>query len=757
MKRNIYKFFAIAAFAALFAVSCAEKEQEITVEPEFPEVVIKNDIKPGEKITLTFTPNLDWTLSIPEESFKWFKILDGKFEEQSISGKASKIAKRVTIVTDSDKSFSLRSCDVKLTMGGQTKTIASYTIQAEGRVVEVYPATYSDNGFSFVDDGYVYEKTPIATDSTIELVWDDNTAAFLFPVKVKSNFEWTVTWPQWARADIDVESRIGDVPVLIYGIDSMLPYDAAEGTVTFNNGDEPLASFNVRIPGARDRFKANMGGYTSLTFDHASYFRAEAGTFSKEPIEGSIYGPKECRVEVLELTENGYAPAASSWLNVSVSAWDNVLGAAVLQTRNISVSAARYTEGVERKAMILLLPATAPESLSDIFEGGMMQVKPEYAQYAIPVTQLARPSEYFTFDYNISEREFAGLYFDKASTDLLPQKNFKFAAGAQAWQYEMTYCKNLASTKSPVNLTEPYATVEIYDAEGNIISADLSEHWLNYDQLGDVMYGQVVMIEDNLPMVDAVDENGQPVLDDNNQPVKVKVQEIDGYVVFKNDLGEVLSIVHCFYIQEKLSDVDIYEEASAEVFKDPAAAAAAGISAYKITAGPTYQQYIEMESPIYILTSTKDDQTFVVNTSTACTMYTCQEEPNHGPKMVTVDNQIFSDPVIAERLAQYEKDKAKYEEDRAAGIIVDPGRELEPKYPDTADDRSTMGLLKFGETSFITRTYPGYSEFRMKMPQPEEGEAAPLTYKEVILFQTSSATKFVFICNLDLRGAAQDE
>ena len=387
----------------------------------------------------------------------------------------------------------------------------------------------------------------------------------------------------------------------------------------------------------------------------------------------------------------------------------------------------------------------------------MMQVKPEYAQYAIPVTQLARPSEYFTFDYSVTEREFAGLYFAKASTDLLPQKNFKFAAGAQAWQYEMTYCKNIASTKSPVNLTEPYATVEIYDAEGNIISANLSEHWLNYDQLGDVMYGQVAMIEDNLPVVDAVDENGQPVLDDNNQPVKVKVQEIDGYVVFKNDLGEVLSIVHCFYIQEKLSDVDIYEEASAEVFKDPAAAAAAGITAYKITAGPTYQQYIEMESPIYILTSTKDDQTFVVNTSTACTMYTCQEEPNHGPKMVTVDNQIFSDPVIAERLAQYEKDKAKYEEDRAAGIIVDPNRELEPKYPDTADDRSTMGLLKFGETSYITRTYPGYSEFRMKMPQPEEGESAPLTYKEVILFQTSSATKFVFICNLDLRGAAQDE
>ena len=132
--------------------------------------------------------------------------------------------------------------------------------------------------------------------------------------------------------------------------------------------------------------------------------------------------------------------------------------------------------------------------------------------------------------------------------------------------------------------------------------------------------------------------------------------------------------------------------------------------------------------------------------------------------MVTVDNQIFSDPIIIERIAKYEKEKAQYEEGRANGTIVDPLRELEPKYPDTADDRSTMGLLKFGETSFVERTYPGYSEIRMTMPEPEvDPETGVMgepytTYKEVILFQTSSsATKFVFICNLDLRGATQSE
>ena len=751
MKRSIYKVFGIAAFAvaAMCAISCTEKEPEVKIEPEFPEMVTDNEVEPGANIALVFTPNMDWTLSIPEESFKWFKILDGKFEEQSISGKASRLAKRVTIVAASDKSFSLRSCKVNLTMGGQTKAIASLTIKAEARVVEVYPATYSDNGFSFGDEGYIYDTRKMTSDDVIELVWDENENAFLFPINVKSNFEWTATWPEWARADINAETRIGDVPVLMYGVDSKLPYDETEGVVSFNNDQEQMASFKVVIPGVRDKFKFNIGGYSSLTFDHASYFRAEAGTFSKDPIEASIYGPKECRVEVLELTDNGYAKVNEPWLNVVVSAWDNVQGAAVLQTRSVTVSAPRYTENKDRGAMVLLLPATAPENISDIFEAGMTQVKAEYAQYAIPVTQLARPEEYFTFDHNITDREFAGLFFGKSVEDLLPQKNFKFAAGASEWQYDMTYSRSMASAKSAVNLTEPYATVEIYDAQGNIISENISEHWLNYEQLGDVMYGQVVMIEDNLPTVEVPGEDGKPV--------KVRVEEIDGYVVFKNDQGEVLSIVHCFYVKEKLSDIDIYEEASAEVFKDPSAAAEAGLTAYRITAGPTYQLYMEMESPIYLITSTKDNQTFTVKTSTVCSMYTCQEEPNHGPKMVTVDNQIFSDPVIAERLAKYEADKAAYEEGRANGTIIDPNRLKEPKYPDTSDDRSTMGLLKFGETSFVERTYPGYSEFRMKMPAPEEGAAPVSTYKEVILFQTSSATKFVFICNLDLRGATQAE
>lgn len=382
-----------------------------------------------------------------------------------------------------------------------------------------------------------------------------------------------------------------------------------------------------------------------------------------------------------------------------------------------------------------------------------MQVKEEYAQYAIPATQLARPDEFFTFEATLQEREMAGLYFERTSETLLPDnKNLKFAEGAEAWQYELTYNRTNASSRSTVYLTEPYAAVEIYDTDGKIISSDLSEHWLNYDQLGDVMYGQIVMIEENLPMVEAVGEDGEPIVDEDGKPVKVRVEKIDGYVVFKNDQGQVLSIVHCFYEKEKLSDVDVYVDASKEAFASPTTAANLGLTAYRITEGPTYQKYIEMNAPIYLITATQDNLEFGVRTTKSCTMYSCQEDPNRGPKMVTVDNQMFFDPIMAEKIDKYLEELAAYNEGRANGTIVDPDRELEPKYPSTDGDRSTMGQLAFGETAQQLRVYPGYSDIKMKRPEKVTDDVI----KEVIIFYESSP-RFVFIFNLDLRGATQSE
>jgi hypothetical protein len=138
----------------------------------------------------------------------------------------------------------------------------------------------------------------------------------------------------------------------------------------------------------------------------------------------------------------------------------------------------------------------------------------------------------------------------------------------------------------------------------------------------------------------------------------------------------------------------------------------------------------------------------MVKTSTRCQQYSCLGKPEDGPEMVTVDDQMFKDWAIYERIEEYKEDLEAWKKGVAEGKI-DPNVTPEPLYPDTADERSTMGLLKFGATSFEERVYPGVSKINMTMP---EGNT---TYEEVIQFTTSESILFVFICQLDLSNSAQ--
>ena len=185
------------------------------------------------------------------------------------------------------------------------------------------------------------------------------------------------------------------------------------------------------------------------------------------------------------MTESGYAVPQTPWLNVSLSAWDSIEGADVLQSREINITAPLYAGKTDRRALILFLPATAPESTDALLSDDKMNVREEYSTYAVTAVQTACPDEYFTFEATADELESAGLIFEKTS-GLLAEKNFEYAEGCAQWQYNMSYVKDMASTKSPLYITYPYESISVYDAEGvEIQEAKLSEHWLKYESLGD--------------------------------------------------------------------------------------------------------------------------------------------------------------------------------------------------------------------------------------------------------------------------------
>ena len=722
MKKTIYNIFSLLFMAAsLFAGVSCEEEKPVEISPKFPELVENHKVTPGTELTLTIQPYTSWSISIQKESYEWFKIVDGRFKVQTLSGTSSDKPVTITIWTTDEESFDLRSCEVKMTMDGESQVIAKYTLLAKDRTLELYPAKVNENGsFEYADGGYVYEEAAMTQEETINLVWDVNERKYIFPVMVKANYNWSIEWPEWARADIVATNKVGEVCFSIYGISSKLPYEDTEGVIRFLNGENEMKSFKVKIPGCGNIFSYSLGGYTSLTFDHAQYFHSE-GFSTKEPLQGLVYGPEHVRVIVLEKTQTGYVVAETPWLNVEITPWDGIEGADVLQQRILSVSAPRYYGDEDREAMILILPATVTSGIEAIISS-----LDKYAAYSIPVVQKKRPEEYITFEAESAERESAGLVFARSQEPLLPEKNFKFAEGASSWQYDLSYLKERATVVSPFYITEAYETIVVYDAGGNEISdEDLPDNWLNYSSLGDGLYGQIVM--------------------DMSKFTSTPPAAIDGYVVFKDEKGKVLSVVHCFYVREESSDVDILHDVSATMFVNPADASAAGAKIYEVLAGPTYEAHKGNQAPIYKVIFTVDDTSLYINTKKTCSSYSCQDKVEEGPDMVTIDDQVFKDKELYALINKYYTDMGLYEQ----GLL-----DKKPVYPDTSNEKSTYGLLKFGPTALDPeRTYPGYSKFNMKKVKDN-----PELTTEVIQFfgGSDSAMMFIFICVLDIPATSEN-
>ena len=707
MKRIIYNCIGLLSMAVvMFAgVSCNE-ETPIDNTPKFPELVTDNDVVPGSELTLTIQPNMAWSISVPKECYEWFKIQDGKFKVQTLSGVSSDTPVEIRIWTTDEESFSLRSCQIKMTMGGETKIIAEYTLRAKEKSVEAYLASKTETGaFEYADGSYVYEDAPMTSDDVIELVWDANEKRYVFPVKVVANFEWSVEWPEWALADIDADTKIGTTVFDVYGVSSRLPMENTDGEISFRSGETVIKTFKVRIPGSKDIFTWTLGGNTSLNFDHAQYFHSGEGSATKDPVQGIMFGPAASRVAVFEKTDAGLTPVQNSWLNVELSQWDSLEGADVLQTRNISISVPKYAGQTDREAVLVFLPATAPADDNELLAPDKTAVKEEYSSNVVSVVQKACPDEYFTFEATETEREASGLLFGRSEETILPEKNLVYAEGMSAWQYNLSYEKEMAVTKSTFYITFPYESVVVYDAQGAEIAEEkLPEHWLGYNPLGDGLYGQILM--------------------DMTKFTSEKPDAIDGYIVFKDEQGKVLAAVHCFYVAEKKTEEDVLEDVSSTMFVSPSDAASAGAAVYQVISGPTYEANKELQAPIYLVRYTKDDTSLEIKTSQQCWMYSCPGKTN-GPEMVTIDDQMYHD---------FEWDKQ----------MEDWQNNLLPSAPSSDDYRGTEGILTFGKTSFETRTYPGKSKFNMKRPEGVTDK----TMRETIQFGSTSNVLFVFICEL---------
>ena len=223
--KTIKNYIAFLMLATLMAVSCQKEEgPDTNGAPTFPQFVENYNVQAGETLTVTFTPNYDWKISIPTELRQWFWIKDGSFSVSELSGKASDQPVEVKIgvaeTQEFDKNF---TCDVTLTMNGVSEVIAKFMLPAKERTLEVASEQMQAE--------------------VISLVWSEDEAEFRALVKVVSNTEWTVETPEWLDVNVP-ETTIGEVNLVFVG-ESLTD---AVGTVTFKAGTDTLKEIQFTVP-----------------------------------------------------------------------------------------------------------------------------------------------------------------------------------------------------------------------------------------------------------------------------------------------------------------------------------------------------------------------------------------------------------------------------------------------------------------------------------------------------------------------------
>lgn len=562
--KNIFKAFIVAAvFTACQPDGPAENQKA-----EFPEAKEYN-VAPGSTLDLSFSANQDWEITVPQSSIQWFWIQDGTFKLYKLSGKSGDQV--VTIGVSSTEEFDVdRTCEVTLTIGDESKVIATLVRSAKEKTLALYAAVVTDGEIQFKEDGsgYLYSETEA---ESLELVWTG--ADFRLPVKVEANHNWTVKTPEWASIDVP-EIGIGENAFNIMGVPSEYPLDPATGKVQFLAGDKLIKEYAISIPGCKDIFSYKMDmSISELEFNYAGQFRVTTG-FIEGPATGYISGAKDARILAVSKEGDTFSAKAPSWLDLQVSDYDTTEGAEVLQERTFSVSAS-LNEGENRYAALFFLPPTVTIEASELFTAD--GVKADYAQYMIPVTQLSSDQEFIAMLSNPSNMAAAGATFAVSEDEAL-----KTMFGQSRYAYELVYTDQYARDEARMMFTSPVTSYKVFDASQQDMT-ESEEFFLTVTLDEDMMGGVIDMVSETAA---------------------------EGYVVFYGATNNVLAVIKCTFDPEEVIEdvVDVRFIGDSEMY-----APMVGATLEDVYDNPEFARYREGNALVYHLRYTMENMPMTIS------------------------------------------------------------------------------------------------------------------------------------------------
>ena len=574
MKTNFWKSAAAFVVGMAAMVACDPAEDRVPVDPSFPELITNNYVGAGEVLEISFDANYTWDVEVSDESYAYFKLIDGELEVQRISnqpaGAGQTVKVKVTSIADDEKSY---VGEVYMTMNGKTQKIAYYVLPGKLTTVSLYPAIIDEwegeLDFAWNEDWssdltYAYET---AQTSTVELI---NLGGY-YPAEqrclMEAHFEWSVEKDDWLTVMIQGDSEnekfgTSGTHEIWFRVDpAVYPANGADTKITFKKAADQsvVAEYRVILQPAPVSIEvSNM--YAPLTFDQSGRIKTYMGyeVNEEESIHGEISGTKNVRIVAVENVNGSCAEA--SWVNLTVSPWDAEAGN--IQTREFGVSV-EANSGAERSAVIFALPETcANVALSQLFDAN--GVKEEYAKYSVSLTQVVL--DYITFNKSNEELASSFASYEKVTSDhanasLLTDFNTNCV-------YKLTYADPYAFYDATFSLLSEFATYEILDAAKQPATEGF---WVALE--GDPSYGYNVTADFYaLPEVP------------------------EAYVVFKDAEGAVLGVIYVVK-GEKAPGTIVGNYAS--MFGPDSYLTG---SMVELTSGEVYEKYKSYGCPVFHLT-----------------------------------------------------------------------------------------------------------------------------------------------------------
>lgn len=532
MKRHILHFAtALLAGACLIVSSCSDSDDTNKVPaPNFPEAVTPA-VPAGGTYTIEIEPNQDWEVRIPTTAdvSTWFWIQDGSQQTYRVRGNAGK-AQIVIGVSELEEFDQTRSCEVTMTMGGQSRVIATITRGTVDRTFSLYTCQLDENGdFAYNtetgDDALSYLYNTEAP-ASIDLIWPEGRSGFMLPILISGNFDWRLAEKSdWISSMAVSSGGAGtQVEILLRGDVTKYPLDGDnEGKIVFCDKDNPekTYAYKVTIPACRDRLEiSRISKDTPLEFNaKGQYYNASSGGWNDGGAIGNITSIEGSKFFAMVKEGDFYygSPEKTGWVTIDEQAWDATSGE-VIQNRSFTIKTAVNT-GDARSAELLALPASLAARITDpdtqLISTDGMSIKDEYLPYVFASLNQTEPAGVISA-VNPAAMTEVGAEFVKISNSDWPANDYKAPEN-----FKLTYSKEWSWEESFLNIDREEYTYEIYGYDGPSEKLDKDNCWITI-----VKNAQGTVIKMN--------------------PDKYTKAEKESFIVF-SDADGIFAMIYCIY------------------------------------------------------------------------------------------------------------------------------------------------------------------------------------------------------------------